>query len=78
MEAFTSPDDLQSHYEKIHMEPGANYLCPVCRARLGSAQELEIHFSENHSISSKNPGNDDIDSLKKDLSDMSSALNEER
>lgn len=77
MEAFPSPDDLQTHYETSHLEPGANYLCPVCRARLNTASELESHFSENHSASASSK-HDDLDSLKKELAKTSSDLNEER
>lgn len=77
MEAFPSPDVLQTHYEKSHLDPGANYLCPVCRARLNTAAELETHFSENHSASAGS-NYQDLDTVKEDLAKTTSALNEER
>ena len=77
MTAFSSPDTLQAHYQNVHLEPGANYLCPVCRARLNNASELEAHFSVNHSTSG-NKKHDSLESLRKELTELSSTLNEEK
>lgn len=75
MAAFPSADNLQSHYEKEHLEPGANYLCPVCKARLDNATELELHYSANHS-SMRATG--DLDVLMQEINSLTSSLNEER
>ena len=81
MIAFPSPEILQSHYESTHLEPGANYMCPICKARLRNALELEQHFTQNHSVSAsslKHNGEGSLEGLRQELSNLNSTLNEER
>jgi DNA repair exonuclease SbcCD ATPase subunit len=77
MAAFPSADSLQSHYETEHLEPGANYLCPVCKARLDNASELELHYSVHHSASSVR-ATGDTEVLMQEINTLTSSLNEER
>ena len=77
MASFPSQDDLQTHYQQDHLEPGANYLCPVCKARLNTASDLELHYATVHSSSAAR-SNVNVDSLVQELSELNSSLNEEK
>ena len=78
MASFPSQDDLQTHYQQDHLEPGANYLCPVCKARLNTAADLELHYAANHSSSSAARTNIGVDSLMQEINQLNASLNEER
>ena len=81
MTALPSAELLQKHYETNHLEPGANYMCPVCKARMASASDLELHYSQNHSSEgarAKGGADSDEVGLKLELSAVSLKWNEER
>ena len=56
-----------------------NYLCPVCKARLNTASDLELHYATIHSSSASARSTDvNVDSLMQELNELNSSLNEER
>ncbi len=60
------------------LEPGVNYLCPVCKARLDNAADLELHFSVHNSASSAARAAGDTNILMQEINSLTSSLNEER
>lgn len=75
MDGFSTPEDLQKHYETFHSD-GSHHTCPICKGVFPTSDQLQIHYMGEHTPMGANHG--DIKAMKEELAELQTTLKEER